>query len=120
MSTFTATAITHNSANAGTIMYQHKESLTGKRADAYMDVYALGCIALELYALKRVWESISNAAELVTKIVMNVYPDSSTRLAKHHEVREIVQSCFKEPTERITMSEIVKQLSSLVDHEKYC
>ena len=45
-------------------MYQHKEPLSGKRADAYMDVYALGCIALELYSKKRVWEDILNAAQL--------------------------------------------------------
>ena len=49
---------TKSGANAGTLMYQHKESLTGKRAEAYMDVYALGCIILELYTGRRVWSDI--------------------------------------------------------------
>jgi serine/threonine protein kinase len=49
VSSFTATAITRNTANAGTMMYQHKESILGKRAEPYMDVYAMGCILLELY-----------------------------------------------------------------------
>ncbi len=100
-------------------MYQHKESLSGKRADAYMDVYALGCIALELYSKKRVWEDILNTAQLVMRIVMNQYPDT-TRLANYPDIQQIVGSCFKEPTERMTMDELVKQFSALLNHDKYC
>jgi hypothetical protein len=59
-------------------MYQHKESLEGKRADAYIDVYALGCVAFEVYAMKRVWENISNASQLVMKIVIGaVFPHAN-------------------------------------------
>ena len=68
ISAFTATTVTQNNANAGTMAYQHKDSLTGKTANAAMDVYALGCIALELYSLKRVWEDTIGPAQLITKI----------------------------------------------------
>ena len=119
VSAFTATAVTQNNANAGTIAYQHKDSLTGRRANAAMDVYALGCIALELYALKRVWEDVMGPAQLVSKILMNEYPDS-TRLSKYPTVLEIVDACFKEPDSRISMVEMAKRFSALFDHDEYC
>lgn len=99
-------------------MYQHKESLEGKRAHAYMDVYALGCIAFEIYSTKRVWENISNASQLVMKIVMGEYPDT-TRLAAYPDVQKIVQLCFKDPAERVTMAELLKLFSDLVDPDLF-
>ena len=100
------------------MMYQHKESLEGKRADEYMDMYALGCIAFEIYSTKRVWENISNASQLVMKIVMGEYPDT-TRLSAYPDVQKIVQLCFKQPQERVTMAELLKQFSDLINHDLY-
>ena len=99
-------------------MYQHKESLEGKRADKYMDMYALGCIAFEIYSTKRVWENISHASQLVMKIVMGEYPDT-TRLSAYPDVQKIVQLCFKQPQERVTMAELLKQFSDLINHDLY-
>ena len=119
VSAFTATAVTQNNANAGTMAYQHKDSLTGKRANAAMDVYALGCIALELYSFKRVWEDMIGPAQLIAKILMNEYANS-TRLSQYPKVLEIVDACFKEPDDRISMVEMVKKFSDLFDHDEYC
>ena len=81
VSSFTTTAITRNAANAGTMMYQHKESLLGKRAEPiiaepYMDVYAMGCIILELYTSRRVWDNIINPGQLIAKLISNEYPNT--------------------------------------------
>ena len=96
-----------------------KNRWEGKRADAYMDVYALGCITLEVYSMKRLWGDIVNTAQLVTKIVMSEFPDV-TCLSGDPVIREIVESCFKEPSKRVTMDELVKKFSDLVNHDLYC
>ena len=80
---------------------------------------AIGCVALELYAEKRVWEDVIGPALLVAKILMDEY-SNSTRLSKFPEVLEIVDACFQEPDSRISMVEMVKQFSALFDHDEYC
>lgn len=118
VSAFTATAITRNAANAGTMMYQHKESIMGKRAEPYMDVYAIGCIILEMYTSRRVWNDITNPAQLIGKVISNEYPYTGD-LEQHADVKEIVDGCFKEPTERLSMGDLLKRLNAMVDREKY-
>ena len=118
VSSFTATAITRNTANAGTMMYQHKESILGKRAEPYMDVYAMGCILLELYTSKRVWNDIANPGQLVAKIISNEYPYTD-HLKEYPLVKELVDGCFLEPNQRLCMVELVTRLDKLVDREKF-
>ena len=109
---------TKSGANAGTMMYQHKESLGGKRAEAYMDVYALGCIILELYTGRRVWNDIVNPMVLIGKIYANEYPPTA-ELQDFPGVKQIVDSCFKEPHERIGMADVLQGLDNLIDKDKY-
>ena len=118
VSSFTATAITRNTANAGTMSNQHKESLLGKRAEPYMDVYAMGCIMLELYTSRRVWNKITNPGQLVAKIISNEFPCTDD-LKEYPAVKEIVDGCFCEPRERSGMVEIIQRLDKLVDKEKF-
>ena len=118
VSSFTATAITRNTANAGTMMYQHKESLLGKRAEPYMDVYAMGCIILELYTSRRVWNDITNPGQLVATIISNEYPCSDD-LKEYPLVKQLVDDCFQEPKQRLRMVELVTRLDKLVDREKF-
>ena len=77
-------------------MYQHKESINGKRAEPYMDVYALGCIIFELYTSQRVWPDIKSPAQLMGNIFRNEYPPTA-KLDDRPHIKEIVDSCFKEP-----------------------
>lgn len=118
VSVFTTTAVTKNSAHAGTMMYQHKESLSGKRPQPYMDVYAIGCIMLELYTSRRVWTDIGNPGQLFARIFGNEYP-STAHLDGNPAIKEIVEGCFKEPSERASMQVIVQRLNKLVDWQKY-
>lgn len=104
------------------MMYQHKESMLGKRAEPYMDVYAIGCIILETYTSRRVWPDVANAGQLVAKIITNSYPQTDD--LDHHvdvmvDVMDIVQGCFKEPDERIAMGDVMRRLDDLVDKDKY-
>ena len=118
VSVFTMTAVTKNTAHAGTMMYQHKESLTGKRPQPYMDVYAIGCIIFELYTSKRVWSDIVNPGQLFAKVFSNEYPNTDG-LKQHQKIKEIVDGCFKDPMERLSMQEILQKLNILVDRKKY-
>jgi serine/threonine protein kinase len=99
-------------------MYQHKESINGKRAEPYMDVYALGCIIFELYTSQRVWPDIKTPAQLMGNIFRNEYPPTA-KLDDRPHIKEIVDSCFKEPEERLGMGELMSRFDALVDKEKY-
>ena len=110
--------MTKNSANAGTMAYQHKESILGKRAESYMDVYAIGCIILETYTGRRVWHDVVNPGQLVAKIITNLYPETDD-LKPHLAVKGIVDDCFKEPEDRITMGDVMVRLNALVDEDKF-
>ncbi len=112
------TAVTKNTAHAATMMYQHKESLTGKRPQPYMDVYAIGCIIFELYTSKRVWSDIVNPGQLFAKVFSNEYPNTDG-LKQHQKIKEIVDGCFKDPMERLSMQEILQKMNILVDRQKY-
>ena len=99
-------------------MYQHKESLSGKCPQPYMDVYAIGCMILELYASKHAWSNIVNPGQLCAKIFSNEYPNTN-QLDKKPKIKEIVEGCFKEPAERTSMQVVIQRLDELVDREKY-
>ena len=118
ISSFTATAITRNTANAGTTMYQGKESLLGKRPEPYMDVYAMGCIILEMYTSRHVWNDITNPGQLVAKVLSNEYP-STDDIKENSAIKELVDNCFLDPNLRISMGEIATRLDKLVDREKF-
>lgn len=83
-----------------------------------MDVYAIGCIILEMYTGRRVWPDVVNPGQLVAKIISNVYPDTSN-LEQHACVKKIVEDCFKEPISRIAMNDVMLRLDALVDKDQY-
>lgn len=83
-----------------------------------MDVYAMGCIILELYTFRRVWNDITNPGQLVAKIISNEYPYTDD-LKGNPVVKELVDGCFLEPKERLCMVELVTRLDKLVDREKF-
>ena len=83
------TAITRNTSNAGTLKYQQKESLLGKIPEPYMDMYAVGCIMMELFTCKCIWKDINNSGQLGAKIISSEYP--CTDELKNHAVKEFVR-----------------------------
>ena len=82
-----------------------------------MDVYAVGCIMMELFTCKCIWKDINNPGQLVAKIIWGEYP--CTDELRNHAVKELVQCCFRESSERITMSELASSLDGLLDKEKF-
>lgn len=83
-----------------------------------MDVYAMGCIILELYTSRRVWNDITNPGQLVARIISNEYPCSDD-LKEYPLVKQLVDDCFQEPKQRLCMVELVTRLDKLVDREKF-
>ena len=78
----------------------------------------MGCIMLELYTSRRVWNNITNPGQLVAKIILNEFPCTND-LKEYPAIKEIVDGCFCEPEERLVMEEMIKRLDRLVDKEKF-
>ncbi|CAB4010515.1 BCK1 (YJL095W) [Paramuricea clavata] len=79
-----------------------------------MDVYALGCIIFEVYTSQRVWPDIKSPAQLMGNNFHNEYPPTA-KLDERPHIKEIVDSCFKEPEERLGMDKLTSCLDALVN-----
>ena len=82
-----------------------------------MDVYAIGCITLEMFTGRRVWNDVVNPGQLVAKIITNVFPDTDD--VKPVEIKCIVEGCFKEPEQRISMNDVMARLDDLIDKDQF-
>ena len=70
-----------------------------------------------MYTGRRVWRDIENVGQLVAKIITNVYFDTDD--IPHPKVKQIVEGCFKEPSERVNLADIISELDTLVNKEEF-
>ena len=95
--------------NAGTPAFQPPEQLKGERCGTGSDIYALGCVVVELFSEKKVW-SKSSPHTIIFKVVGGEYP-STTNLPDC--IQAITKLCFVKFEERAGALAILKQLCLL-------
>ena len=98
-------------SNAGTLAYQHKEQLEGKRVTNAVDVYAYAVIMGEVYSRKPAWSEL-NAREVRQAITDNKFPSF---VGVPPVAEEIIAKCFTTPGERPCLSDIMSDIESLSD-----
>ena len=92
--------------NAGSPAFQPPEQLKGEMVGTESDVYAVGCIIVELFSKKKIWPGLSPHT-VIFKVVSGEYP-STAELPQR--VRDITKLCFVVFEERATAVAILKQL----------
>ena len=80
-------------SKAGTPGFQSPEQLNGLNIGPHCDVYAFGCIVLELFTEKPIWEGLSAHAIMFRVGVKNEFPPIT---CSQPEVNPVMMSCFKE------------------------
>lgn len=82
---------------AGTPGFQAPEQLNGINVGPHSDIYALGCIVLELFTEQPVWRGLSAHTIMFHVGVKGEYPtvDNVDKRAC-----KILECCFKDATER--------------------
>ena len=91
--------------SAGSPAFQPPEQLKGEMVGTGSDIYALGCVIVELFSEKRIWPNLSPHT-VIFKVVSGEYP-STADLPK--AVRDITMLCFIKYEERAKAAAILKQ-----------
>ena len=106
-----ATIKTNLSAGSiGTPGYQSIEQLVAGIITESVDVYALGCVLIELFGGQRVWEGLS-AVQIVVKVVSEKRVPDTTHLPP--AIQELVAKCLQQKTERATAMQVLNRLLKL-------
>ena len=93
-----ATVKTNASAGSiGTPGYQPVEQLEAGVITESVDVYALGCVLLELFGGRRVWEGLS-ALQTVVKVVSEKKVPDTTHLPS--AIQQLVNMCLQQRQQR--------------------
>ena len=96
---------------AGTPAFQPPEQLRGEMVGVGSDIYAMACMIVELFGGKPIWEGMS-AHTIIFKVTGGEYPN-----IQHIPVNiaEIVKRCFIPVVHRITASQFLKALLTILD-----
>ena len=86
-------------SKAGTPGFQSPEQLNGSDIGPHCDIYAFGCVVLELFSEKPVWEGLSSHAIMFRVGVKGEFPQAE---CSQPEVNAVIASCFKESSARET------------------
>ena len=85
-------------STAGTPVFQSPEQLTGGNVGPHCDIYAFGCIVLELFSEKPMWEGLSAHAIMFRVAVKSEFPPVKGDFPP--EITTVLSSCFKVTAER--------------------
>ena len=101
-----ATTKTSSSAGSiGTPGFQPVEQLQAGVITTSVDVYALGCVLLELFGERRIWEGLS-AMQILVKVVMEKKIPDITDLPPY--AKKLVAMCLQEREKRPTSIQVLK------------
>ena len=95
----------------GTPAYQPQERIKGECCGPASDVYALGCIIVEVFGGIQVWSGMLPHT-IILKVAGGSYPDIS-----HLEdnIQRLVKLCFVPANERAGSPDILKAICRLMD-----
>ena len=96
---------------AGTPGFQSPEQLTGGDIGPHCDVYAFGCVALELFSEKPIWEGLSSHAIMFRVGVKGEFPPAE---CSQPEVNEAITCCFKEISARVAAVELLSIICDII------
>ena len=106
-----ATSKTNSSSKSiGTPGFQPPEQLQAGVVTESADVYALGCVYVELFSNTRVWQGLSAIHIIVKVAVEKVYPDYSQ---VPDPMKAICSMCLQEKSNRASASEVLHALLML-------
>ena len=106
-----ATTKTNSSAgHIGTPGYQSIEQLQAGVITESVDIYALGCVIIELFGEKRIWEGLS-AMQILVKVVMEKRVPSTAHRPSY--IQHVVRMCLEEREQRATSTQILKNILQL-------
>ncbi len=96
---------------AGTPAFRPPEQLRGgELVGAGSDVYALGCIVVELFSERQIWKGLSTHT-IILKVVRGSFPSMDFLPP---EIKSIVENCFVSVDQRITTAQLLKSLCKLL------
>ena len=96
---------------AGTPAFQPPEQLKGEMLGPGSDMYALACIAVELFGEKPVWEGMAPHT-IILQVASDQFPQ-----VDHlpEEVGHLVGQCFVEVKQRISAVQFLDVVTSLYE-----
>ena len=97
-------------SSIGTPGFQPREQLKAGKINASVDVYALGCVLVELFGGKQIWPGLSAIQIMVKVAVEGEVPVFSHLL---ESVQPICAQCLAEQDTRATASAVLYSLLSL-------
>jgi len=103
----TVSTATSSGSLQGTFGFQSPEVLKGATTTTASDVYSLGCVFIELFAMRRVWPGLAATAIMCNVAVLNQQPSTSD--IKPVPIQKICEQCTSiEPSGRPEVGDIVK------------
>ena len=106
-----ATAKTNSSSSSiGTPGFQPIEQLKAGEINEAVDIYAVGCVLVELFGEKKIWEGLSAIQIMVKVVVEGKVPDL---FDLPPPVMSICSSCLRSKENRVTASFLLYALLSL-------
>lgn len=108
--TISTTRTNSSSSSVGTPGFQPVEQLKAGEIDESVDVYAVGCVLVELFGERKIWEGLS-AIQIMVKVAVEEKVPEYSYLPE--EVRPICAMCLQEKGKRASASTLLHHVLSL-------
>ena len=95
---------------AGTPAFQPPEQLKGEQCGTFCDIYALGCITVELFGEVQVWAGLAPHT-IILKVADGNFP-SVDHIPK--KVVKLTQLCLTKQDQRATAPTVLKEICRLM------
>ena len=106
-----STARTNSSSSAiGTPGFQPIEQLKAGKVDESVDVYALGCVFVELFGERRIWEGLS-ALQIMVKVAVEGQVPEYSHLPKN--VQPLCSMCLQLKEKRASAKVLLHHVLTL-------
>ena len=103
-STISTTKTNSSASSIGTPGFQPLEQLKAGEITENVDVYALGCVLIELFGEKKVWEGLT-AIQILVKVVMEGEVPKYSHLPPY--THSICSMCLQVKDRRATAREVL-------------
>lgn len=110
-----AMTITCTSKECGTYPYMSPEMFKNSKRGVAVDIYSLGCLLIELFGRKRIWEGLDNPG-IMLKVLgsYNTPPEGPSTVHLHPSVQDLCSSlCNLDPSKRPSSEDVLKMIDGL-------
>lgn len=107
------TVTTASKAAMGTYPYMAPEMFGSGHRNTAVDIYSLGCLYIELFGGKRVWQGISDGMQIMQKVCGSFHSAPEMPATSHLDTpyKGICEACCQlEPSRRATIQQVVALL----------